>query len=131
MLERTALALFDAEAGMREGCPAAAKALAGEAAAGFRRVRTPLLAAAFEVAGDTAGALALFLQCGATYDVRRLEHARRFDRSSARDAVDVQRELSAREREIAISLRRRSRSISRPPFKSSAFRLAHNWSNSR
>jgi DNA-binding CsgD family transcriptional regulator len=102
MLERPALALFDAEAGIREGRPAAAKLLAGEAAAGFQRLRTPLLeAAALEVAGDIAGALALFRQCGATYDVRRLEHAKRFDPPTAREAADLQRELSAREREIA------------------------------
>jgi DNA-binding CsgD family transcriptional regulator len=102
MLERPALALFDAEAGIREGRPAAAKLLAGEAAAGFQRLRTPLLeAAALEVAGDIAGALALFRQCGATYDVRRLEHAKRFDLPTAREAAALQRELSAREREIA------------------------------
>jgi DNA-binding CsgD family transcriptional regulator len=94
--------LFDAEAHIRDGRRAPAEALAREAAAGFRRLRTPLLeAAALEVAGDIAGALALFRQCGATYDIRRLEQAGWFDQPDVREAVALQPELSAREREIA------------------------------
>jgi DNA-binding CsgD family transcriptional regulator len=102
MLERPALALFDAEACLRDGRPEAAKVFALQAAAGFRRLRTPLLeAAALEAAGDLAAAFTLFRQCGATYDARRLGHASSLDRPNAPDIAGSRRGLSAREREIA------------------------------
>ena len=97
MLERPALALFDAEDSLRGGRLEAARAFGLEAAAGFRRLRTPLLeAAALEAAGDREGALALFRQCGATYHVRRLEPAAPPAPAGAR----IGPELSAREREV-------------------------------
>jgi DNA-binding CsgD family transcriptional regulator len=102
MLERPALALFDAEARLRDGRPEAAKVLALRAAAGFRRLRTPLLeAAAFEAAGDVGAAYTLFRQCGATYDVRRLACANSLELPNAPDAAAPLGVLSAREREIA------------------------------
>jgi DNA-binding CsgD family transcriptional regulator len=102
MLERPALALFDAEACMRDGHPAAARVLGLEAATAFRRLRTPLLeAAALEVAGDREAALSLFRQCGATYDVRRLEPASTLARSAPPGGAEIGRELSPREREVA------------------------------
>jgi DNA-binding NarL/FixJ family response regulator len=92
--ERAALALFDAIERTRDGRAEEAASLAHDAAAGFRRLRLPLLEAqALEAAGDAGGAVALFRRCGATYDVRRLGGGAAGDR-----ALSV---LSAREREIA------------------------------
>jgi DNA-binding NarL/FixJ family response regulator len=92
--ERPALALFEAIECARGDESAGTAALAREAAAGFRRLRLPLLEAqALEIAGDLEKALALFRRCGAAYDVRRLGGGCTGD-----DAV---RALSAREREIA------------------------------
>jgi len=58
-------------------------------------VRLPLLEAqALELAGDTAGAIALFARCGALHDVRRLSGKSQIER-------DAKRLLSAREFEVA------------------------------
>ncbi len=71
--EPAALTLFDAFECQRNDRAAEAATLAHEAAAGFHRLRMPLLeAAAREVAGDVAAALALYRLQGAVYDVRRL-----------------------------------------------------------
>lgn len=91
VVEVPALALFDAYAARIEQRSDDAAALARHAADGFRRLGFPLLeAAAYEAAGDAAGAAALFRRCGAEYDARRLDGAR------AAPAL-----LSPREREIA------------------------------
>ena len=74
LAERHALGLFDAISCRRDGRDDEAVAFARGAADGFRRLRMPLLEAeALEVAGDPAGALALYRRCGAAYHVRRLE----------------------------------------------------------
>ena len=99
MLERPALALFDAEAARGDGRPAEARLLGLDAAAGFRRLRTPLLeAAALEVAGERDAALTIFRRCGATYHVRRLENAAL---PGQRTASASQPDLSTRERQVA------------------------------
>ncbi len=93
--ERPALALFDAIERARGGRTDEATELARCAAAGFRRLRMPLLEAqALEAAGDREGARELFRRCGAVYDVRRLGG----DSSSGDGPLES---LSAREREIA------------------------------
>jgi DNA-binding CsgD family transcriptional regulator/tetratricopeptide (TPR) repeat protein len=94
MPERAALALFDGIECARDGRTEEAATFAQEAAAGFRRLRLPLLEAqALESAGDIDGALALFRRCGATYDIGRLGGR------VAKD--DMRSSLSPREREIA------------------------------
>jgi predicted ATPase/DNA-binding CsgD family transcriptional regulator len=103
-LERAALALFDALCG-DEVDPQRAKALASEAAAGFRRFRTPLLeAAALETAGDAEAALTIYRRCGATYHVERLAGAgTEADPRNRRKLAEEPAELavlSPREREI-------------------------------
>ena len=71
--ERPALALFDALDARRADRGDAAAVFAREAAAGFARLRMPLLeAAALETACDDSAALALYRRLGAVYDVRRL-----------------------------------------------------------
>ena len=104
MPESPALALFDALDCARDGRSDAARALALDAAGGFRRLRLPLFeAAALELAGDVEGAIALFHRCGALHDVRRLaagDGAR--NGTPARAHGDVATPLSAREREIAV-----------------------------
>jgi DNA-binding CsgD family transcriptional regulator/tetratricopeptide (TPR) repeat protein len=100
LVERPALALFDAFACRRDGRPELAAEPAGRAAEGFRRLGYPLLeAAALELAGDTEAALRLFERCGATYDVRRL----RDEQPGKREAPLPSGEpaLSPREREIS------------------------------
>ncbi len=102
--ERPALALFDAIVHVRDERTDDARALALDAAEGFRRLRMPLLeAAALEIAGDDEAALALYHRSGATYDVGRL------DAASSRKAENMPPELAAatsilspREREVAI-----------------------------
>jgi len=103
MVERPALALFDAIACARSGLPEEASALAREAAEGFRRLRFPLLeASALEAAGDFEDALSVFRRCGAKYDVRRLEAGRFIETSEpTRDANDFATILSVRESEVA------------------------------
>jgi DNA-binding CsgD family transcriptional regulator len=103
IVERHALSLFDAEACRREDREEEAVALARDAAAGFRRLRFPLLeAAALETAGEPEAALAIYRRCGAVYDVRRLEAERAAPPAHApgESALAVL-ELSAREREVA------------------------------
>ncbi len=93
--ERPALALFDAIERARGGRTDETIALARSAAAGFRRLRMPLLEAqALEAAGDLGGARELFSRCGAIYDAHRLGS----DDTSGDGPL---RSLSAREREIA------------------------------
>jgi len=93
MLERPALALFEAYVRRRDGKADEAKAFARDAAAGFARLRFPLFEAeALEVAGDAAAALAVYRSCGAAYHVRRLESG----------AMPRAESLSPREREIAV-----------------------------
>ncbi|HZX69022.1 MAG TPA: helix-turn-helix transcriptional regulator, partial [Candidatus Elarobacter sp.] len=103
VVERHALTLFDAVALRREERWDEAAALARDAAAGFRRLRFPLLEAeALEAAGEPEAALAIYRRCGAAYDVRRLEGKRSVTPAHApREAVGAMLELSAREREIA------------------------------
>ncbi len=93
MVERPALALFEAYVRRRDGKPDEAGAFARDAAAGFARLRFPLFEAeALEVAGDVAAALAVFRSCGAAYHVRRLESG----------SLPRAESLSPREREIAV-----------------------------
>jgi len=101
--EGPALALFDAIALRNEGRLDEAVSLARDAAAGFRRLRFPLLeAAAHEVAGDVVAALSLFRRCGATYDIHRLEAERPVERNAvSSDKARAASVLSARESEIA------------------------------
>ncbi len=103
-LESAALKLFDALCGC-EADSQRAKRFASEAAAGFRRFRTPLLeAAALEIAGDTEAALSLYRRCGATYYVMRLANTGTENApKSAHGIVEKPPELAAlssREREI-------------------------------
>jgi DNA-binding NarL/FixJ family response regulator len=101
-LERPALALFDAEAYLRDGRRAEARRLGLEAAEGFRRLRTPLLeAAALETAGESEAASALFRRCGANYDVRRLERVIPGRAGATPADTEPPSQLSARESEIA------------------------------
>jgi len=100
LVERPALALFDAIAYARDGKPEEAAAPAGRAAEGFRRLGYPLLeAAALELAGETEAALRLFERCGATHDVHRLrdEHPRK----RLAPLPSGEQALSPREREIS------------------------------
>ncbi|MBD5635792.1 MAG: hypothetical protein IAI49_15095 [Candidatus Eremiobacteraeota bacterium] len=100
--ERPALALFEAYVLLREGRLQEAAAPALRAAEGFGRLGFPLLrAAALEAAGDVEAARKLFRDCGATYDVRRLEARTPSQPGFAplvRSSIAL---LSAREREIA------------------------------
>jgi DNA-binding CsgD family transcriptional regulator len=99
--ERPALALFDAYEAHRNGRVDEARSHARDAAAGFARLRMPLLEAeAHEVAGATEVALALYRSCGAAYDVRRLAAEAPID-SPTFAAPDGAVSLSPREREIA------------------------------
>ncbi|MEO6991555.1 MAG: AAA family ATPase [Candidatus Baltobacteraceae bacterium] len=108
LLERPALALFDAFTCQREERWAEATALARGAADGFRRLRFPLLeAAAWEVAGEPGTALSLYRRCGATYDVRRLEELDLV--APSEPAAQTPDPLSSREREI-VELAARGRS---------------------
>jgi DNA-binding CsgD family transcriptional regulator len=101
LIERPALALFDAEACARAGRHLEARALSLEAAAGFKRLRTPLLeGAALELAGESDAALIVFERCGAVADVRRLA-SRVLPTGPPRAAAEKFAELSKREREIA------------------------------
>ena len=103
LVERHALTLFDAVACRREERLDEAAALARDAAAGFRRLRFPLLEAeALEIAGEPLLALALYRRCGAVYHVRRLESEYPLERQFRdRNVVDAASALSKREREIA------------------------------
>ena len=102
LVERPALVLFDAIVARRNNDVERARALAKTAVDGFRRLRFPLFEAqALEIAGDIAGALALFQRCGATYDVRRLERLAGTQERSARESAATAQALSEREREIA------------------------------
>ena len=77
LVERPALALFDAFVCRREGRPDEVAEPARRAADGFRRLGYRLLEAeAVELAGDTDAALRLFERCGAKYDVDRLRNER-------------------------------------------------------
>jgi DNA-binding CsgD family transcriptional regulator len=100
--ERPALALFDALECRRHDRADEARALAREAAAGFRRVRMPLLeAAALEVAGDDEAALAIYRRHGAVYDVRRLSRGPAVEDPSFAPLNHDATALSRREREVA------------------------------
>lgn len=103
LVERHALSLFDAVACRREERWEEGAALARDAAAGFRRLRFPLLeAAALETAGEPEAALAIYGRCGAAYDVRRLERERSVTPAHvAGETAGETVELSARELEIA------------------------------
>jgi DNA-binding CsgD family transcriptional regulator len=104
MVERPALALFEAYVCRRDGKADEAAAFARDAAAGFARLRFPLFEAeAHEVAGDAASALAVYRSCGATYHVRRLESGAMPGRDPASPRIPQAAEsLSPREREIAV-----------------------------
>jgi DNA-binding CsgD family transcriptional regulator len=107
LVERHALALFDAFVAHRDGRLDDAARLATPAADGFARLGFPLLeAAAAEVAGEVDRAVAIYRRCGAAGDLRRLRVV-----SAAATAPDAYRhraardptleQLTAREREIA------------------------------
>jgi DNA-binding CsgD family transcriptional regulator/tetratricopeptide (TPR) repeat protein len=99
MVERPALALFDAILTLQNGDSGGARALARIGAEGFRRLRFPLFEAqALEIAGDTAAAADLFRRCGAVHDARRLERA---SGVAPRQSQEPAEALSSREREIA------------------------------
>ena len=105
--EKPALSLFDAYVANRAGDHERGRRLARGAAEEFVRLRNPLMAAAAREAADETGeARAIFLQCGAVWDARRLlgnapdfESARE-DRAMEPDD-DLAIALSPREREIA------------------------------
>jgi DNA-binding CsgD family transcriptional regulator len=104
VLERHALALFDAEALQREGRANDASALARGAADGFARLGFPLLeAAAREAAGEADAALAIYRRCGALHDARRLDraHAPAGPAESPSSPSAPLSALSARERDVA------------------------------
>jgi len=111
LVERHALALFDALVAQRRGRGEEARRLAARAADGFARLRFPLLEAeARELAGDRDAALALYRTCGAAHDVRRLERAGTAPAAGAAPAPPASAAgksarngdvLSTREREIA------------------------------
>ena len=99
--ERPALQLFDAIDHLRDSRVAEATTLAREAAEGFRRLEMPLFeAAAREVSGEIDVARALYRDCGASHDVRRLTHGSGEARSSALDD-SLAEILSRREGEVA------------------------------
>jgi DNA-binding CsgD family transcriptional regulator/tetratricopeptide (TPR) repeat protein len=99
--ERAGLALFDATLARKAGRPAEAALLARAAAVGFRAFRYPLYeAAAHELAGDTAEALALYERTGAVADLRRLRAP------APEPAPRAAAVLSHREREIALLVAR-------------------------
>lgn len=106
IVERHALALFDAVVAHRFGHHGDARARAADAAPGFRRLRFPLLEAqALELAGDVAAAVAVYEACGAAHDVRRLTRGAAANGGpamrSANGAASTA-SLSPREREIAL-----------------------------
>jgi DNA-binding CsgD family transcriptional regulator len=104
VVEVPALALFDAYVARRDRRDTAAIGLASEAADGFARMGYPLLAAqALELAGRIDEAIAVYRQCGAAGDLKRLgipapeAAVSLVERAAQRRGT----ELSAREREIA------------------------------
>lgn len=100
LVERPALALFDAIVLLRDGDMDSARALSRDAAGGFRRLRFPLFEAqALEIAGDTTKALALYRRCGASYEVHRLGGTNGVQDAPRTPAAAEP--LSLREREIA------------------------------
>jgi DNA-binding CsgD family transcriptional regulator len=99
LVEAPALALFDAHEHRREGRNTEVESRAREAAVGFRRLGYPLLEAeALELAGDAAGAAAIYERCGAAYHVRRLTG----DRPQPEAVGPTSSALSTREHEIVV-----------------------------
>jgi DNA-binding CsgD family transcriptional regulator/Tfp pilus assembly protein PilF len=103
VVERPALALFDALVERRKLHTASAAEHARTAAEGFRRLGYPLWeAAALEIAGERAAAFAIYRRTGALADVRRLEREGEIDAAATRSpAALVPGALSSREGEIA------------------------------
>jgi DNA-binding CsgD family transcriptional regulator len=108
IVERPAIALFDALVAQRTGCAADAVREAAAAVDGFRRLGFPLLeAAALELAGERDAAAAIFSRCGALHDVRRLDRARPERAPAAPEESSANDEgLSSRERQIALLVAR-------------------------
>ncbi len=111
VLERPALALFDALTARRVGRTAAVVAdRAREAAAGFRGHRAPLLeASALEVAGDITAAAAIYRGLGADGELKRIG-ARSDAPAPSGDGRD-DTPLSKREAEIALLAARGSANL--------------------
>jgi DNA-binding CsgD family transcriptional regulator len=103
VVERPAIAMFDALVAQRTRRHESAAAHARTAAEGFRRLGYPLWeAAALEIAGDRAAAFALYRRLGALADVRRLERSGESGGTAIRALPAVRAGgLSAREGEIA------------------------------
>ena len=103
LVERHALALFDAYAAVRAGNTKAAEPLARRAAEGFGRLGFPLLeAVAREACGEVERARELYRACGAVGDLRRLErvaHIGSVRATSGRSAAPGGA-LSKRERQV-------------------------------
>ena len=103
VVEKPALAFFDALVARREGRSDDASRLAAEAAPIFARLGYPLLEAqALELAGLLGEAVAIYRRCGAAGDLKRLGDpppsvASSLPRRSAKNGTS----LSTREREIA------------------------------
>jgi DNA-binding CsgD family transcriptional regulator/tetratricopeptide (TPR) repeat protein len=104
LVEGPALALFDAYEARRAGRADEAVSAARDAAAGFARLRFPLLEAeALEAAGEIEAAAARYRECGATYHSHRLASGGNAMVMAARPRADDRSDgLSRREREIVI-----------------------------
>ena len=117
LVERYAVPLFDAYAARRAGRHDDAAEHARAAADGLGRLRFPLLeAAARELAGELAAALAIYRRCGAVHDERRLRGAAGPAAAAVTAQVDRKRRsarpaLSQREREIALLVARGSSNV--------------------
>ncbi len=100
VVERHALALFDAIVAQRAGKLTEAKRRARTAISGLHTLGYPLLeAAAHEIAGNATAAVELYRRAGASYEVRRLTGEAPTSVAPVELAADP--DLSAREREIA------------------------------
>ena len=109
LVERFAVALFDAYVAHRDGRHEAAVEPARAASDGFRRLRFPLLeAAAREAAGELDAALAIYRRCGAAYHVRRIAGSRNAAHDAAPRGANGRATagLSQREHEIAVLVAR-------------------------
>jgi DNA-binding CsgD family transcriptional regulator/tetratricopeptide (TPR) repeat protein/energy-coupling factor transporter ATP-binding protein EcfA2 len=102
LVESPALALFDAYDARRAGRHEDVVGFAREAAAGFARLRFPLLEAeALETAGDIEAAAACYARCGATYHERRLASGGTPRGTAGTVTATAQSDgLSRREREV-------------------------------
>jgi DNA-binding CsgD family transcriptional regulator len=104
LVEGPALALFDAYEARRAGREEEAVGCARDAAAGFARLRFPLLEAeALEAAGDREAAAARYRECGAAYHARRLASGSEGKGMAGTPQANGRSDgLSRREREIVM-----------------------------